>query len=160
MDEASTGIDRVKRDVIHMATAYLWSQRSVCSRLKVGAVITTPDLRRVLAIGYNGPAAGLSEDRCSGTPGGCGCLHAEDNAIARVDSTIPEKQLFVTYQPCVMCAQRIVNAGITRVRYMLTYRDDAGAKLLTETQIDVDQIAPSQINALLMYQASRIRKER
>lgn len=127
---------RTSREAIHMQTALMWSSRSLCSRLKVGAVITTPDMRRVLSIGYNGPARGLPHDRCqSNKPGACGCLHAEDNAIAQVDSTVPDKILFVTHQPCEQCAQRIIQAGISKVFYSMTYRSDVGATLLNSVGI-------------------------
>lgn len=129
-----------------MLNAWMWASRALCHRLKVGAVITTPDMRRVLSIGYNGPARGLPHDRCRNTPGTCGCLHAEDNAIAAVDSTIPDKILFVTHQPCEQCAQRVVQANIGKVFYSTTYRSDAGADVLTQLGIEVQQLAISQSN--------------
>lgn len=131
---------RPTREALHMIDALKWSSRSLCHRLKVGAVITTGDLKRVLSIGYNGPAKGLPHDRCKNTPGTCGCLHAEDNAIAMVDSTIPDKALFVTHQPCEQCAQRVIQANIHRVYYLDTYRSDAGASLLNSVGILTSQL--------------------
>jgi dCMP deaminase len=132
-----------------MATATMWAARSLCSRLKVGAVITSSDMRRILAIGYNGPAKGLPQDRCKASiPGACGCLHAEDNAIAAVDSTIPNKILFVTHQPCEQCAQRVMQANIAKVFYSLTYRSDAGAALLSSVGIPTVCLPSSPLIAL------------
>lgn len=151
---------RPSRELIHMANAFMWASRSLCSRLHVGAVITTCDLKRVLSIGYNGPAKGLPEDRCKASiPGGCGCLHAEDNAIAQCDSTIPSKVLFVTHQPCETCAQRIIQAGFARVYYSKTYRSDSGATLLQSMGIGVYLLDDPLIDQVVeLMEAVRTRK--
>lgn len=125
---------------MHMLTCLLWGQRSLCKRAKVGAVITTGDMRRVLSIGYNGPARGLPHDRCRGTQGTCGCLHAEDNAIAQVDSTIPDKAIFLPMWPCEMCAQRIVQANISSVYFLAEYRSSAGVDVLNQCGVRLQQV--------------------
>jgi dCMP deaminase len=126
------------RQSIHMRTAQLWAKRSLCKRLRVGCVITTHNMRRVLSIGYNGPARSLPHDRCRvDAEGNCGCLHAEDNAIAMCDSTIPDKVIFVTVAPCEQCASRIINAGTTTLWYIDKYRSDVGLELLKDARITV-----------------------
>ena len=149
---------RPTRESLHMQFAMMWASRSLCHRLHVGAVITSPDMRRVLSIGYNGPARGLPHDRCRNTPGNCGCLHAEDNAIAAVDSTIPNKVLFVTHQPCEQCAQRVIQANITQVYYLETYRSDAGAAVLNLAGIRVSRLSLSPPSFLLDQAKFRIPK--
>lgn len=135
-------MSRPTRESLHMLTALMWSQRSLCKRLHVGSVITSADMRQVLAIGYNGPGKGLPHDRCRGEqPGACGCVHSEANAIAAVDSTIPNKLLFVSHQPCETCAQLVMNAGIRAVYYWTTYRDDTGANLLRSADIPCQPMA-------------------
>jgi deoxycytidylate deaminase len=57
-------------------------------------------------------------------------LHAEDNAIAMVDSTIVDKTIFCTVMPCEMCAQRIIQANITTVYYLHDYRNTVGVQLI------------------------------
>lgn len=121
---------RPSRESIHMQTAHLWSLRSQDPRLKVGAVITSHDMRRVLSVGYNGPAKGLPPEFIRNEPGNSGCLHAEDNAIAYVDSTVENKVMFITHSPCEMCAQRIINANISTVYYSISYRDTVGINIL------------------------------
>lgn len=133
-------IPRPTRQVLHMLTAFMWAQRSEDPRLKVGAVITSYDLRRILSFGYNGLAKGLDPEYIGTTPGESGCLHAEDNALTFCDSTIPDKRLFVTHAPCVMCTQRIINAGFYGVTYCLPYRDPRGLKLLNGAGIEVLQM--------------------
>ena len=40
---------------------------------------------------------------------------------------------------CIMCAKRILNAGIKEVRYRDLYRDDTGLRLLQNNGVDVLQ---------------------
>lgn len=136
--------DRPSREVIHMLTAFLWSTRSQDPRLKVGAVVTSQDLRRVLSIGYNGPAKGLPESFISAEPGNSKCLHAEENALLLADCTIPNKVIFITDSPCLMCAQRIVNAGFSRVVWARKYRDESGLKILESCGVAHEQLPISQ----------------
>ncbi len=147
-------IERPSRLMIHMATALLWAQRATCKQpnRKVGAVITTADMTRVLSIGYNGPAKGLPNDACRNTSGSCGCLHAETNAIAQVDSTIPNKHLFVTLQPCEMCASLIAQANISTVWYLRPYRNTNGLKILRACQIQVHRMQLVDFETLLNWE--------
>jgi deoxycytidylate deaminase len=161
-------MSRPSRETIHMQSALAWGRRSMCSQpnRQIGAIITSFDMRRVLAIGYNGPGRDMpdnfcqswrieqtklrpvqiSEDEvvampgpvvCDGTVSSCPCLHAEDNAIAFVDSTVPDKRLFVSMQPCLICAQRIMNANIRHVYFKDEYRDCSGIQALQEAKIKV-----------------------
>ena len=109
---------------VYMNFAEAIARRSSCSRLQVGTVITTPDFRKVLSIGYNGNAAGLKNGCDRDEPGNCGCLHSEENAVINCDSPrYVEKVVFVTHRPCAMCAKRIINLGnVTRVIYKNEYR--------------------------------------
>lgn len=128
---------RVAREVIHMASAVMWSHRSVCNRASVGCVITTYDLRSVLGVGYNGPGHSLAHE-CP-TPLGqvCGCLHAEDNAIASIQSVPAAMSLFTTMAPCLMCSQRIINRRIARVYYLDPYRDTSGLDALRDANVEL-----------------------
>jgi dCMP deaminase len=116
------------------------ARRSTCERSTagVGAVITTADYRRVVGLGYNGgPAGGRNEcKRIDGEiiPGQCGHLHAETNAIINCDHTGPKK-VFVTMQPCEMCAIALVNLHASRgpiveVYYHHPYRLTEGLDVL------------------------------
>lgn len=123
--------ERPSFETIYMALAVGMSERSTCLRvnsagelMKVGCAITTPDYRKVLAIGYNGNASGLPNQCDSTTPGACGCLHAEENAVINCDaprSTL--KVVFCTHLPCPMCAKRLINLGnVLKVYYLQDYR--------------------------------------
>jgi len=141
---------RPKREIIHMTTAILWGQRSTCKRpnRKIGAVITTSDMTQILSIGYNGPCKGLFNDSCRNTEGNCGCLHAEMNAIAKVDSTIPNKVLFITMQPCEMCASLIAQANISMVWYLDSYRNNDGLSILSQCNIRHHQMFKDELYQL------------
>lgn len=66
---------RPSRDIVLMATAGVWSQRSTCSRAHVGAVIAT-DTGRILMTGYNGAPAGMAH--CDHTCD-CGAIIPPEN---------------------------------------------------------------------------------
>ncbi|MCB9228778.1 MAG: cytidine deaminase [Deltaproteobacteria bacterium] len=122
---------------IYMGLAHIMASRSTCKRLQVGTVITSVDYRKVLAVGYNGNASGLANGCDSETPGQCGCLHSEENAVINCDSPRHvEKVVFITHSPCVMCAKRLINLGsVRRVYYASDYRCQKGPALLEEVGI-------------------------
>lgn len=124
---------------LYMQLAMGMASRSTCARLQVGCVITSIDYRQVLAVGYNGNAAGLANGCDSEEPGKCGCLHAEDNAVinCRVARGEP-KIVFVTHSPCVMCAKRFINLGdVVTVIFGQQYRSNEGAGLLVSAGIQL-----------------------
>ncbi len=127
---------------IYMHLAHALSARSTCSRLNVGTVITSTDYRKVLAIGYNGNAAGLPNKCDRREAGNCGCLHSEENAVINCDSPrAMEKHVFVTHLPCAQCAKRLINlGGVKRVYYENEYRLPESKELLTSVGIEVVQL--------------------
>lgn len=125
-------------DQVWSSFALIIAQRSIDPRFKVGAVIVTEDNTQVLSIGYNGDQAGGSNVVESLEPGQSGCIHAEINALIKLDFNNPKKKkMYVTLSPCKMCAKAIVNANINEVIYVEKYRDDSGILLLLESGIDV-----------------------
>lgn len=109
------------------------AQRGDCTRKQVGAVILSPD-HDVVASGFNGAPAGepgcLSDGACprgqltyEQAPAGegyegtaCIALHAELNACIRAGRDRAKGgTIYVTAEPCYMCALVIKAAGIARV---------------------------------------------
>lgn len=131
------GEGRPTRESLYMAMAHLWAKRSLDPRLKVGAIVTSEDMRRVLGIGYNGPAKGLPRTVIRNEPGNSGCLHAEENALLTSDFSIPNKRMFITDSPCELCAHRIINAGVKHVYYDRQYRVTTGLEILESLGIEV-----------------------
>jgi dCMP deaminase len=133
-------INRPSWDKIWMTMAETISQRSHHSEFKVGALIVTSDNTQVLSLGYNGNAAGMSNVPQSETPGCSGLLHAEINALLKLDYNNPkEKVMYLTLSPCEYCAKAIINSGIKKVVYKEKYRNDAGIMILKDSNINILQ---------------------
>jgi dCMP deaminase len=134
-------------DEYFMKIAAIVATRSTCIRRQVGCVITRG--KRILSTGYNGAPAGLRH--CTddpslclraklGVPSGqraelCRALHAEQNALIQaavhaVSTT--DGWIYVTHQPCVICAKMIINAGIRRVVFTGDYPDEYARGLFDE----------------------------
>lgn len=118
------------------------AKRSSCKRLQVGTVITTTDFRKVLAVGYNGNAAGLANGCDRDEVGNCGCLHSEENATINCDSPrYVEKYVFVTHLPCMACAKRLINMGsVKKVFFHTDYRKRESIAALRSVGIEVYKI--------------------
>ena len=117
----------LKKHQTFMRFAVDISKLSTCKRLKVGTIITDARMERVLGIGYNGNASGMQNTCDTKTPGHCGCIHSEINALIKCGSTDRKKLMFVTTRPCIMCAKSIINSGFSRVYYKREYRKDFAA---------------------------------
>lgn len=121
-----------------MSIARVIAERSYDPRLKVGAIIVSSDNTQMLSGGYNGNYAGGPHEHESPEPGASGFLHAEENALLKLDYNNPkEKHLYITHSPCRMCAKRIINAGIKRVVYGEAYRDLSGIELFGRVGVRV-----------------------
>ena len=125
-------------ETIYMSLADSISRRSTCKRLNVGTVITSTDFRKVLAVGYNGNAAGLPNTCDSDEPGNCRCVHSEGSAIINCDTPrYVEKFVFVTHNPCVMCCKMLINLGnVKRIYYRNLYRDTQSIEILHSVGIE------------------------
>ncbi len=123
-------------DEIWMEFACSISKRSYDPRYQVGAVIVTDDNTQVLSVGYNGNYAGGPNEVESTEPGNSGMIHAEINALLKMDYNNPKrKKLYLTLSPCRMCAKAIVNSGISEVIYKSVYRDTSSLDILESAGI-------------------------
>lgn len=155
---------RISREQMFMDIAEIVAKRSACLRNNVGAVIVNED-NNIVAIGYNGPAAGIPQCTKEGCHAGCDiAIHAEDNAIRRmsdyqydisidyqksnqekgigvVNGRLKTYRLFCTVSPCMDCAHKIIQRGdIWEVYYRYPYRDEAGIGYLLANGIKVYRI--------------------
>ena len=131
---------RPEWDEIWMRFAKTISERSIDPRYKVGAIVVSHNNTQVLSVGYNGDQAGGSNQVESLEPGQSGCLHAEINALIKLDFNNPiKKRMYVTLSPCKMCAKAMINGGINEVIYSDKYRDTSGLDLLRESGVCVRQ---------------------
>ena len=117
----------------------------------IGAVIVKD--KRIVATGYNGAPQGVKScvergeclrrklDIPSGTRQEvCYAVHAEQNAIcqaAKQGLAVDGTTMYVTHQPCVICARMIINAGIKKIIYKHGYPDEFSLKLFAEAGTEV-----------------------
>lgn len=130
---------RPTMEAVMMNVARLMADRSTCSRLQVGCVITNAEMTSIYSIGYNGNYRGGPHACDRDEPGNCGCLHAEDNALVKLRTEERNLVLFTTVSPCVACAKRIVNQGNIRdVWHAEAHREmDAAAFVLMEGNVSM-----------------------
>lgn len=123
-------------DEIWMDFAHSIARKSYDPRFQVGAVVVTQDNTQVLAVGYNGNYAGGPNEVESDIPGQSGMLHAEINALLKMDYNNPKnKKLYLTLSPCRMCAKAIVNASIDEVIFKEEYRDLSSLEVLSHAGV-------------------------
>jgi dCMP deaminase len=143
--------ERPTWDEYFMGIARLTAERSTCLRRKVGAVIVQD--RHIVATGYNGAPRGIAH--CAerggclreelGIPSGerhelCRALHAEQNAIiqaATFGNSIEGGTIYITHQPCIICAKMIINAGIRKIIVDQAYPDDYAVEILREAGLKI-----------------------
>ena len=150
-------MERISWENYFMEMAELTARRSTCLRRHVGAVIVKD--RHVIATGYNGAPSGIAHcDERGGclreklnVPSGqrhelCMALHAEQNAIiqaACLGQSVEGATIYVTHQPCVICAKMIINAGIDRIVVKEGYPDELSISILEEAGkkvIEIDEL--------------------
>jgi dCMP deaminase len=117
---------------VYMRMAEELAKRSTCLRLRVGTVLTDPQMENVVAIGYNGNARGFPNSCDSTEPGRCGCIHSEQNALVKAPGHLRGKVAFVTASPCVACAKLMIQANVGHLFYRQAYRDPKGLDVLRE----------------------------
>ena len=142
---------RVSWDEYFMEIAEIVKTRSTCIRRQIGAVIVKDN--RIITTGYNGAPSGCRHCTEIGScyrqehniPSGerhelCRALHAEQNAIiqaARIGNTTDGATIYVTNQPCVICAKKCINAGRKRMVYKEKYPDHLAVEMLEEAGIEL-----------------------
>jgi dCMP deaminase len=135
-------MNRLSWDQVWSSFAQTISQRSTDTKIKVGCVIVPFDNTGVLSLGYNGDHKGGSNERESNDTGFSGFIHAEINALIKMDFNNPkDKKMYLTHSPCKMCAKAIINANIKEVNYIDEYKSDTtGIDLLIKHGVKVNKI--------------------
>ena len=128
-------------------------KRSTCLRRQVGAVIVKD--KRIIATGYNGAPMnckhceeiGCLRDKLK-VPSGerhelCRAIHAEQNALvqaAYAGTSVKDSVMYITTQPCSLCAKMLINAGIMKVVFKGDYPDALAMDMLKEAGVRVVKI--------------------
>ena len=133
---------KLKYDKAYLRIATEWGKLSACERKQVGALIVKD--RMIISDGFNGTPTGF-ENYCEDDEGYTKwyVLHAEANAILKVASSTQSCKgatLYITLSPCKECSKLIHQAGIVRVVYNQTYKDDSGLRFLEKAGIELQLI--------------------
>lgn len=150
MKKRKTSYKRPGWDEYFLEVAHLVAERATCLRRRVGAVLVKE--KKILATGYNGAPSGLGHCIDIGclreklkVPSGerhelCRGLHAEQNVIlqAALHGTGTKGSiLYITNQPCVICAKMLINAGIKEIVIDSGYPDKMAIDFLKEAKIKI-----------------------
>ena len=140
-------------DEYFLEVAHLVAKRATCLRRKVGAVLVKD--KKILATGYNGAPSGLKHCIDIGClreklkiPSGqrhelCNGLHAEQNVLlqaALYGISTKDSALYITNQPCVICAKMLINAGVKEIVISNGYPDKMARDFLREAKIKVRKV--------------------
>lgn len=140
-------------DEYFLEVAHLVSKRATCLRRSVGAVLVKD--KKILATGYNGAPTGLAHCLDIGClreklkiPSGerhelCHGLHAEQNVLLQAalhGISTKDSIIYITNQPCVICAKMLINAGIREIVIANGYPDKMAKKFLREAKIKIRTI--------------------
>lgn len=137
-------------DEYFLELARLVSKRSTCLRRRVGAVLVKD--KKILATGYNGVPSGIRHCSDIGCirerlkiPSGqrhelCRGLHAEQNVLLQAalhGVSTKGSVVYITNQPCMICAKMLINAGIRQLIIADGYPDALAKEFLKEAKIKV-----------------------
>lgn len=140
-------------DEYFLEVAQLVAKRVTCMRRQVGAVLVKD--RRILATGYNGAPSGIRHCDDVGclreklkVPSGqrhelCRGLHAEQNVLIQAalhGISVRDSTLYITNQPCSICAKMLINAGIKEIVVADGYPDGMALEFLQEAKIKVRRV--------------------
>jgi len=161
-----------QRDLYYMTIAEAVRARANCKGSEVGAVLVRGN--RVISTGYNGTPADFQNCRDGGclrcaerakvddnpkyesphpeTMAGkaldiCLCVHAEQNTLlnsARHGIAVEGAALYVTHQPCFSCLKESVQAGISRIAFLLDWYGAKDAALRDQYDSLTEQLTPVQ----------------
>lgn len=138
------------KNLYYMNYAIDISKKANCIKGKVGAVLVKNN--KIIAEGVNSVPEGIepcTEETCirkklklkSGENQElCFVVHAEQNALLdalKKKIEVKGSTLYVTKQPCIICAKMLINVGIKKIYYLKAYPDLYSEGLLKEAGIDI-----------------------
>ena len=145
-------MSKIKNDSYYMNYALELSTTANCIKGKVGAILVKNN--KIIAEGVNSVPNGITpctDETCirkklnlkSGENQElCFVVHAEQNALIdalnnKVD--VKDSTLYVTKQPCIICAKMLINSGIKKIIYLKAYPDKYSESLLNEVGIEINK---------------------
>jgi len=134
--------NRLNWDEYFMSIALLASQRSPCSRLKVGSVVVKDN--RLISMGYNGFLPGAPHISRLKDDHEQSIIHSEVNALAdcaKRGTSLQGAKIYVTHYPCLNCFRSIAACGIKEIIYLNDYKnDETVSELASDATISIRQL--------------------
>ncbi len=119
--------------------SFVWQLREVskCKDRGVSCLICSNDLHQIYSIGINGGAKGLDVECLCEVGDKYSCIHAEANALIKLNARDHDKIMICSLAPCSQCASMIINepGGFAEVWYIDKYHDTSGLELLQKAGI-------------------------
>ncbi len=139
-------------DKYYMEYAKELSKKANCIKGQVGAIIVKDN--EIVAKGVNSVPNGIEPCTAENSirkllklnsgerPEICFVVHAEQTALLdaldkRID--IKGSTVYVTKQPCMICAKMLINAGIKRIVYLKPYPDMYSEKIIKDAKIELER---------------------
>ncbi|AUR97748.1 zinc-binding APOBEC/CMP deaminase [Vibrio phage 1.244.A._10N.261.54.C3] len=123
---------------------------SISERLQVGCILLQPT-GEVISVGYNHMPDFM--DQCCEDADGTSSkfvIHAEHDAIRKCDkrSRLVGAVAVVTHQPCELCAEKLISAGVVAVVFEEPYRTRYGLDMLMDSMSYIFQVVDDELVAL------------
>ena len=111
--------------------------------------------QRIISDGYNGTPHGFDND-CEfytrfGSETKPEVLHAESNALTKLAKSTQSSTgatVYITLSPCFDCAKLIIQAGVLRVVFSETYRNQEGIKFLRSNNVIAECVTVPEIRTI------------
>ena len=126
-----------------MDMAERFAMTSEAIRLKVACFIIKNG--NIISLGVNGQPPGWPSEVCEDSQGNTihTVRHAEDAALQKLwksTETSEGADMIITHSPCLQCAIKIKEAGISKVYYRNKYRSSEGIDYLERSGIITEMI--------------------
>lgn len=103
--------------------------KTKCKRLHVTAIGVNDNGDSYLTSNGNYHPGG-----CTGEPGNCGCVHAEEELLKVMPNP---KVVILSHSPCIKCAEKLWKAGVQTVMYNQMYRKSEGRDFLRDKGVEL-----------------------
>ena len=137
--------ERISWNEYFMSMALLASSRSPCHRLHVGCILVKD--KRVISMGYNGFLPGAPHISRVRDNHEQSTVHAEQNAVtdcANRGVSCHNSIAYITHYPCINCTKILVAAGITKIYYQYSYKNDPFVELLLkDANVEINPLTSS-----------------
>ena len=118
------------------------TELSKCKDRQVACIICSDDLQQIYSIGINGSAKGYKENCLCKTASKYTCVHAEANALVKLQTSVPNKLMICSLMPCCQCASMIANTpgGFNAVLWLEDWKELDALEIFKSTGIKAGKV--------------------